>query len=74
MSVGNQDNNLPINEDTTRAGTYIDTRGVTNDSNKESSTADGDVMRAGTYVDTRSVAGQVGNETVLSDDVSRDAT
>lgn len=73
MSVGNQDNNLPIDENTTRAGTYIDTRSATNDSNKESATADGDVLRAGTYIDTRAV-GEGGNETVMSDDVMRDAT
>ena len=65
MSVGNKDNNAASNEDTTRIGTFIDTRG-TNSSNTEAST-DEDVERIGLHTDIRAVAGRVENETVQSD-------
>jgi hypothetical protein len=66
MSAGNEDNSATANDDTTRYGTFIETRSTTNGSNIESipSTPDEDVERTALQIDTRSVVGHVENKTV----------
>lgn len=65
MSAGNQDNSATPDEDTTRYGTFIETRSTANGSNTESSSLpDEDVERTGLQIDTRAVIGQVRNQTV----------
>ena len=67
MSADNQDKSVTSDEDTIRVGTFIETRGATNNSESAPPPGDEDVMRTGLHVDTRAAVGKVGNETVPGD-------